>query len=238
MKIALCLSGLTGGSVGKDGGGSPLDLDTPYKSIKKYLLDKNNIDVFIHSWSREFEKELVKLYKPKKSKFEKQIIFDKDNHRKHIIQSRFYGNNKVLNLKQLYEKENNFLYDIVMISRLDLVWFSKLNFSAYEPKYFYASHWNHNGPEKVGPYDHSNFHVGKGFLDFWFFSNSEKMDTFGKLCAIDKINYLISTGVELSGHSLTYKIAELCNGDIKYIKYRGYDHEMYRRFKHKDWKVA
>ena len=54
MKIALCLSGLTGGSGGKDGVGNSLDIDTPYQSVKKYLLDVNDIDVFIHSWSKEF----------------------------------------------------------------------------------------------------------------------------------------------------------------------------------------
>ena len=73
MKIALCLSGLTGGSGGKDGAGNSLDIDIPYQSVKKYLLDVNDIDLFIHSWSKEFEKELTDLYKPKKQKFEKSI---------------------------------------------------------------------------------------------------------------------------------------------------------------------
>jgi hypothetical protein len=235
MKIALCLSGLTGGSGGKDGVGNSLDIDIPYQSVKKYLLDVNDIDVFIHSWSKEFEKELIDLYKPKKQKFEKQIIFDKDNHRKHITQSRFYGNNKVLDLKRLYEEENNFIYDVVMISRLDLVWFNEVNFDMYDPKYFYASHWNHNGPDQIGPYGMENFNIGSGFLDFWFFSNSKIMNTFGNLCDVDKINHLISIGVPLSGHALTYKIASLCNADIKYTKYRGYDHEVYRRVIRKGW---
>tara|TARA_Y100000310_G_scaffold231004_1_gene233537 strand:+ start:8147 stop:8863 length:717 start_codon:yes stop_codon:yes gene_type:complete len=235
MKVALCFSGLTGGSGGKDGEGQSLDLIEPYNSFKENILDVNDVDVFMHSWSLELKSELIKLYNPKKYKFEEQIEFDtKENLREHITKSRFYGNKSVLNLKKQYELENNFKYDWVMISRFDLIWFSKIIFSKYDNEYFYASNWNENGPNKLGPYDRQT-NAGYGLLDFWFFSNSKIMNTFGNLCDVDKINHLISIGVPLSGHALTYKIASLCNADIKYTKYRGYDHEMYRRVIRKGW---
>ena len=49
-----------------------------------------------------------------------------------------------VDLKQ-YESDNNFEYDMVMISRLDLLWFTDINFEDYDNKYFYVSNWNHNG---------------------------------------------------------------------------------------------
>ena len=59
--------------------------------------------MFIHCWDEKYEKEIVKLYKPKKSKFEKQIVFDENDIRRHFIESRWYGAKQVNELKKEYE---------------------------------------------------------------------------------------------------------------------------------------
>jgi len=233
MKIALCLHGLTGGSKGKDGQGAPLDLETPFDSFQNHLLNKNDIDVFIHSWSTDQEKDLNQLYNPKLSTFESQINFDPE-HRKHIIKSRWYSAKKSIELKSTYETQHSIKYDIVMLCRLDLIWFNDIMFNDYIPYNFYVSHWNHNGPNKVGPYDKSNLNINSGFLDFWFFSNSEYMNQFSLL--YDNIDTLLKN-TSLSSHLLSYSFIKHLNYPVTYTKYRGYDCEMYRRYKNPKWKL-
>lgn len=69
-KVALCLHGyfdskMDSTSKGIDG----------YEYIKREILDKADVDVYIHSWQPELEDEIRELYKPKKAIFEKQMDF-------------------------------------------------------------------------------------------------------------------------------------------------------------------
>ena len=50
MKIALCLSGYLSGGVDS------------FNYIKRELLDKNDMDIFIHTWDIENEDEIKRLY--------------------------------------------------------------------------------------------------------------------------------------------------------------------------------
>tara|TARA_Y100000004_G_scaffold166216_1_gene197761 strand:- start:86 stop:811 length:726 start_codon:yes stop_codon:yes gene_type:complete len=239
-KVALCFSGLTGGEGGKDGAGKSLDLIEPYKSVKSNILDVNDVDIFMHSWSLESKSDLVKLYSPKKYQFEKQITFHESNFRKHVTKSRFYGNMMSLNLKKQYEIENNFTYDWVIISRFDLIWFSKLILEDYNNEYFYASHWNDNGFKGLGPYDRQTS-AGSGLLDFWFFSNSNNMNKFAEGCDLENINHFFNTAGGnnvISGHRVSEYIVNTYKMKLKHTKYRGFDHEMYRRCMKSEWRVA
>ena len=239
MKVALCLSGLTGGSAGKDGKGESLDLIEPYNSVKENILDSNDVDVFMHSWSSESKSELIEIYKPKKYKFEEQIKFD-EHHKKHIVKSRFYSNRKSLNLKKEYEIKNKFKYDWVMISRFDLVWFNKLIFDEYDNRYFYASNWNDNGSYGLGPYDRQT-NAGNGLLDLWFFSSSNNMDKFAEGCQLETLDNFFNTCMHLtnviSGHRVSESIVNLYELELKHTQYRGFDYEMYRRCKRLEWRI-
>ena len=124
---------------------------------------------------------------------------------------------------------------MVMLCRLDLIWFNDFIFNDYIPYNFYVSHWNHNGPDKIGPYDKSNLNTNSGFLDFWFLTNSEYMNNFALL--YDNINSLVQSNPSWSNHSLSYKFIKQLNYPITYTKYRGYDCEMYRRYKTPNWKL-
>ena len=77
MKVALCFSGLAGGDKGKSGEGSSEGvLNISYKHFKKHILNINDVDIFVHSWSTECEDQIKNLYSPKKSIFEKHIKYN------------------------------------------------------------------------------------------------------------------------------------------------------------------
>jgi len=228
MKIALCLFGLVGGKEGKDGKGGNIDYTIAYKHYQKHILDKNDVDVFIHSWSVNLEKELKEIYKPQKSIFQKQKRFAwfdrRNNDEKHRACSRWYGSKKTIELKKEYEIENGFVYDWVMVSRLDLAFFTDVIFNRYDPGYFYASHWNDVPNLKIGRLQANmeNHYEGTGFLDLWFFSNSEMMDKFSTL-------YDLRKEYDVSPHNASRQHVDTFTDKIKYVFYRWKDHELVRR---------
>ena len=199
MKTALCLYGLVGGRGGKDGIGGDVPFEECYKSYKKHIIDINNADIFIHSWSDCLENEIVDLYKPKMYKFSKQKMFNKEIDMPAIITkvppnnkrdyrfrslSRWYSVKQSLELKSTYEFNNNFKYDCVMLIRLDMLFFVNLCFNDYDLKYFYASHWNSPHLTSYNPGKRSD-RINRSerinaFLDMWFFSNSTIMDIIAK----------------------------------------------------------
>mgnify|MGYP003138968335 FL=1 len=126
MKVALCLYGLVGSTVGKSSdkkGGTKEVLNLCYDAFKKMIIDKNDTDVFFHTWDTDVENELVEKYKPKKYQSENQIVFPmgkwandvctkyegKVNFdiRKRIQShySRWYSTQEVLDLKSQHENE-------------------------------------------------------------------------------------------------------------------------------------
>ena len=140
MKVAFCLSGLAGG-VNDKHGGLKVDYNIAYDYYQKHIFEHNDVDVFIHTWSVDFEKPIMKLYNPKKSIFQEQIMFDDKPSRKHSIYSRWYSTEKVIELKKSYELENNFSYDCVFLTRFDLAFFSDILFKDYDLNHFFAPHW-------------------------------------------------------------------------------------------------
>lgn len=183
MKTALCLHGLAGG---KNDRGVPVDWNKiVYSLYKTHILDTNDVDVFLHTWTVDLKDELTRLYNPRKSVFEKQIMFDQEPTKKHSVYSRWYSLKKTVELKREYEKKHHFTYDCVMITRFDLAFFKDVRFEEFDMNYFYVSNW------EVRP--------SIGVNDLWFFSNSDFIDTFSTL--YDHLDsYLIS--YELSNHVL------------------------------------
>tara|TARA_R100000734_G_C3318490_1_gene112696 strand:+ start:4280 stop:5041 length:762 start_codon:yes stop_codon:yes gene_type:complete len=171
MKCALLLSGIVGRvyknkSKFEYENDVHVDFRIGHHFYKKNIFNVNDeVDVFIHSWDEKFEKELVQLYKPKKSKFQKQIVFNENKYR-HNAESRWYSTMEVTKLKKEYEEENDFVYDVVMSSRFDIGFFKALDFgkfidldtSVYVPAGL--------------PYDPNK----KSVLDYWHFSSSKNMD--------------------------------------------------------------
>lgn len=256
MKVALCFYGLVGSRADKNGNGISLDPSLAYKLNYKNIIKDNDVDVFIHSWSKNFENELVSLYNPVLHCIEEQrgfpqsskIVNNRDvseiacnvlsglkkpatikskfeSNRKEASRaySRWYSNRKVLELKSEYEKTHNFDYDCVMVLRLDVGFYTSIKFDEYDMEYFYASHWN-DYPTSANNFENNyeNHNTGKGFLDFWFFSNSSNMDSFSKL-------YDFIENYHVSPHRSSYQHVRTFTRNIRYTKYRWTDFEMIRR---------
>ncbi len=218
MRTAICFNGLVGSTHGKSH-----DLQGDFKKCfeissplyREHIIDKNDTDIFVHSWSTILENEIINTYNPKKHLIEPQIIFDipgyvgGDENRTQSHYSRWYSAKKVIDLKNEYEKENNFKYDCVMLARFDLAWQSDLIFDEYDHKYFWTGMW----PKKILDgrtlHDleywqlrdtHSTFdtvwhgypHTDDGLLGTWFFSNSENMNNFSRL--FDNLNEYTKLG--------------------------------------------
>ncbi len=218
MRTAICFNGLVGSTHGKSH-----DLQGDFKKCfeissplyREHIIDKNDTDVFVHSWSTVLENEIINTYNPKKHLIEPQIIFDipgyvgGDENRTQSHYSRWYSAKKVIDLKNEYEKENNFKYDCVMLARFDLAWQSDLIFDEYDHKYFWTGMW----PKKIldgrtlhdleywqlrdthstfGTVWHGYPHTDDGLLGTWFFSNSENMNNFSRL--FDNLNEYTKLG--------------------------------------------
>lgn len=256
MKVAICFYGLVGSVSDKNGNGISLDPKIAYDLNFRNLIEPNDADVFIHSWSKEHESSLLNLYKPKRHLIENQMEFpqarslvsnrDKRQKVKNFVStifrpvarrslkqeqmkeayracSRWNSNKKVLGLKRAYETEFGFTYDCVMVLRLDVGFYNKIDLSSYDMSYFYASHWN-DYPVSSNDYQYNfeNHNQGKGFLDFWFFSNSPDMDKFAKL--YDSIK-----DYHVSPHRSSYQHASTFFKNVRFTKYRWLDFEMIRR---------
>jgi hypothetical protein len=125
MKVALCLSGQTRNWIGcRD-------------TIKKYIIEPLNADVFFHTWSVKGEKvglttipndtpivgNLSEFFKPIVSEIE---VPNYDNFKKLDISNYFntlmmhYSIWKANELKRIYEVDNGFKYDLVIRCRFDL----------------------------------------------------------------------------------------------------------------------
>jgi hypothetical protein len=185
MRIALCLHGLFSSandinSTGFDG----------YEHIKKHILDKGNVDVFIHSWEPDKSDLINGMYNPKNAIFEKQIDFlpmvkerglDKLNgcpRSPESVLSHLYSVSKVM---ELPFKENE-QYDVVIKARFDLGRINRntsgpgkgnpyavqcINFNPnIESDKIYMANWNH-------------FHMGPA--DMWFYGSSKIMNVFKNL---------------------------------------------------------
>ena len=137
--------------------------------------------------------------------------------------SRWYSNKAVLKLKSAYEQKKGFKYDAVMVLRLDVGFYSSVDFAELDMNNFYASHWN-DYPTKGNDFtvNRENHNRGKGFLDFWFISNSNNMDLFSEL--YDSIN-----NYHVCPHRSAYQHTATFTDNIEYIKYRWLDFEMIRR---------
>ena len=183
MKVALCLHGKFDSqqdntSKGVDG----------YQHIKNRIYTKCDPDIFIHSWDTDREEEIVNLYNPKNSIFEKQINFDKFTEHLNIpnpprqpstILSHFYSVSESIKLACHYSD-----YDIIIKARFDL---GRINRNTSGPH-------SENNPYPVQcisfdpNLDMHKLHMANwqyldsdGPADMWFYSNYDNMSKLSNL---------------------------------------------------------
>lgn len=134
MKIALCLSG------------QPRMLERGYDQLYKQLISSHNVDVFVHTWfsptmvdtsyqgrrgtypcTKHTLQKIMELYSPVIMMHEPQKIFNTpvdgiyESCFPNSVYSLFYSLMMSNKLKSFHEKANNFIYDIVIRSRFDII---------------------------------------------------------------------------------------------------------------------
>lgn len=280
MKVALCLNGLAshpgkkivGGQMwnGKTGRRTPVDWIKSLEHYQEHILSKNDVDVFIHSPSLHVQADLIKAYKPKKFVFEEDPVFSKPGDKRkdpgypdgvttktQITIARWYSVKKCVELKQQYEQENNFQYDMVMIGRFDVAWMVDVDFSQFDPNYFYVSNWcvmrmpngfgiRHEnwffqGWDKKKDHNLKHTHIGwphdpnyPALADYWFFGGSKLIDKFAILH--DHIGRFLKTAIP-SNHEFALKhLKEL--GLLDKIKFAFHIHDdcFLVRHAYTDWR--
>jgi hypothetical protein len=169
---------------------SSLVLKYVSKFFRKYIIDNNDVDIFIFSWETDKEKEFENLLNPKKMKLVPQINFEPPEHLegknpKRVLAhySRWYGFKEVMKLKSEYEKEFGFKYDLVVNGRFDLCFNRAINFNNLDTTKFHI-------PELPG--SHYGWPNSNEILDHLFGSNSETMDKYSNL--FDKLDEYTSPG--------------------------------------------
>lgn len=220
-RIALCLFGIIGGREGKDGLGGVIDFEFCYEHYKKNIIDPNDTDVFIHTWSIEHQEPLQRLYNPKMATYEPQKDFYSNIH------SRWYSHNKSLKLRQIYENQYKIKYDFVLVSRFDLLWFEKIDFNSLDRNYFYLAN-NNKFPSEKGHLKNKKYSKDnntKQVSDLWFIGHPFDMDkTMNIYNSIEKRKTNINIHKFLGEYFRDWI-------NKKYIFYRGTEFELYR------WKI-
>jgi len=133
-----------------------INIEAVYNMINKHIIDCNNseysFDIFIHCWNTDLQEKLDKLYQPKLSMYENNNLYD-DMINSKIVQSYDYGGisssismAKCIELKIQYEREHNFIYDIVIIYRPDILLWKNMSLKNYNLEYITVNdHPNCNG---------------------------------------------------------------------------------------------
>ena len=83
--------------------------------------------------------------------------------------SKFNATYRVLKLVREYELKNNFKYDVVLTTRLDVIYNSILNFSDYDLNKLWIGDWHMRGGIR---------HQNERFNDIIYFSNSDIMNGY------------------------------------------------------------
>jgi len=181
-RVALCLSGLVG-TIEKFGVGKTVDYTLTYESFRRNIFDVSvDVDVFIHSWSVEYKDALTALYAPTSAVFEKQIDFGSQRTpRQFAAFSKAYSSKQVIELKHRYEREQEFEYDWVFLTRLDVSIDKKVDYDAIDNGYFYVNgpRRPHGGRCRCWFCDDKN--PNHCVDDVVFFSNSRHMDVLAAL---------------------------------------------------------
>jgi len=188
MRLALSLHGYFNNKV------DPLSGDNGFKYLQDILLSKYDVDVFLHSWDKQYEAHLYDLYKPKSAIIEDQLSFKEvmkvegisqeyfdegfDRQRSpyavckiESILSDLYSRKKAHDLIYNYEENNNFQYDCIISSRYDAGQRDKLG----KWKYYISQITFNPNLDMNFIYSAMWDQLNAGPACMWFYSNSNNM---------------------------------------------------------------
>jgi hypothetical protein len=164
MKIALCLHGLFNSTTDQTSNGFD-----GFNYIKKHILDKSDVDVYIHSWELDKKDEIIALYNPNDYIFQPQKLFSK------IILDR--GLNTLTNTPRPISSVISHLYSVTESIKLALN--SKHDYDIIIKSRFDLGRINRNtsGPNKHNPFPVQciNFNTDLSnsiaFYKYWMIKN-------------------------------------------------------------------
>lgn len=172
------------------------------KNILKFFSDENTqVDYFIHTWDTNTEKippyvnnkrdfmkvsskdfdNFLKIYKPVKYHMSKFNQNDWNQSWNQSWDPLFYSFEYSILLKKQYELENNFIYDIVIKARPDVIYNPIHNFS-------FSTNYNTSSCFTCTPINmfHGEFNM-QCFDDVMFFGSSKVMDIMAGLYKYYKV---------------------------------------------------
>jgi hypothetical protein len=127
-----------------------INIQAVAKSINQHIFECNpNIqcDTFIHSWNTDLEETLNNIYRPIRSLYEDNNIYQDEinfrcqNPSQFSAVSQALTIKRVLQLKEQYERQNKFLYDIVILYRPDVLLWKNMYLNQYDVNhYLYVNH--------------------------------------------------------------------------------------------------
>lgn len=224
MKIAVCFYGLHPSECWRGYKNIP-NYDFSHVFWKKNVFNINkNIDIFLHSWSFDKKNLLLSEYNPTDYLIEPQKDFSNKNHMKskteeNIINHCYkmswgelqysctYSMKKSVELKKKYEHKHNFKYDLVLLSRMDMLILKPFNINLLDNKYFYVENWGFLNFYTIK----DNYTTVLGNL---FLSNSKYIDEFAELH--DELDKYLNNQT-ISMHSIFKKHIDTITNNIKYI---------------------
>ncbi len=196
---------------------------------KKFLIEKKKSFIFsLNEHPAASRIYSIKLFLIDLIKYFSDFISPKEKMRireKKIINcySRWYSSKAVLVLKKKYEIQNNFRYDIVFLSRLDMALLTPFKMNQFNKKNITVSNSNYFPDLSKNFLDKPSKKIIKkqGTLDFWFAGSSENLDKLGLI--YDKIkDYDINPHFTLPQHLKKMRIK------ISHKMYRWFDYELIR----------
>lgn len=217
MKVAVVLYGIAGGMVWRNGIGETINIEDCAKTIRYNLISHYDCDVFLHSWSIKERDRLISAFNPVSYIIEPQEMFGYSEGINHNVDqregfefrciSRWTSSERAMSLKLKYELENNIRYDWVILARIDLIYFKKIELSNYSQEYFYICRDPFFGdglwaPDRNVP----------AIDDRIFMANSDNMDKFCTIAQDIRDNN--THGLLNDPHGLALKkLMEMFGGD-------------------------
>ena len=182
MKIALCLHGLFNSATDS----TSLGLDG-YDYIKKHILDKGDVDIFVHSWQPELTNVINDLYNPKLALYEPQKDFTQLINERSLnglrmasrppfsVLSHFYSIQQAF---QLLDSSNE-NYDIVIKSRFDLGRINRISVQGNPTPAQFINFQTDILNDKLYQADWLSFNEGPS--DVWFYGSQSIMKPFSTI---------------------------------------------------------
>ena len=209
--------------------------DKTFHYWNKNIINNNDVDIFMHSFSFDKKNDLLR-YKPKKYIIEKQKKFNEikniddlntvnvDGEKKSIFYKNMdwyqimycitYGIKKTVELMTEYEQEHNFIYDLVILSRMDIIWLRPIIFKNLNNNLFYSGVW---GKDNYYSKKHN------GLIGLWFISNSNFIKQYSTL--YENLKKYLLDGIERSYHTISKFHVTTFTKNIEY-KFNNFDNNI------------